>query len=260
MRNVDDEARVLSAVAIAQLESLEYGDFGIRAQLGEMARHAVAAVTGADDHVVVFVFNFRMRSEHVILEGRHFEPALACGRRETLDCLHKKPPRMRYCVRMEMTCGLLASGTQHNACVGDGKAVFQGKDRVQIHFGDVSQFIHHIGNRGSRPGQGRNIARLLSAYAAQHGGSFDFLNHAQAFRHSDGSDPEGDILENFHKDAAESEHDDWSEGGILNGADDAFHAARQHGGEHHAEDAGVSPVFQSVRYQSVIRGRLLPRT
>ena len=37
MRNVDDEARVLSAVAIAQLESLEYGDFGIRAQLGEMA-------------------------------------------------------------------------------------------------------------------------------------------------------------------------------------------------------------------------------
>ena len=69
VRNVDDETRVLAAVAVADFDGFEDGDLGFGLELGQPAGAAVAAVAATHDHVIVFLGDLLMAREKVILEG-----------------------------------------------------------------------------------------------------------------------------------------------------------------------------------------------
>ena len=86
------------------------------------------------------------------------------------------------------------------------------------------------------------IGGLLASVAIEDGETLDFVDHAAGVPAGEGDDAEGDVLEDFDHDAAEAEHEDGPELGVLGHADDDLRAGAGHALYGYAFDDGVRLV------------------
>ena len=87
-----------------------------------------------------------------------------------------------------------------------------------------------------------DIGGLLASVAIEDGEALDFVDHAAGVPPGEGDDAEGDVLEDFDHDAAEAEHEDGPELGVLGHADDDLRAGAGHALYGYAFDDGVGLV------------------
>ena len=121
-------------------------------------------------------------------------------------------------------------------------------DGVQIELGDVRIFYEERRNVQQRGAERFKVHRLSSSSAGEQWKATEFSNHLIGVIGGDGTDSERDISHYLDIDAAESEHQRWSERRIVQAADDDFDAiVLIHFAHQHAVDSSV--VIESARWR-----------
>ena len=152
---------------------------------------------------------------------------------------------------------LLRLEIDDDAHVGGDGVLRGGEDRIEVELDDLGEIADELRDLDDHVGERVAADGLAAAHALQHLGRLDAVEHRQGVVAGRGGEPEGDVLQDFHEHAAETEGDQLAERAVGDRSDDDLGAALQHLLNLHAVDLGVGLVLFGIGENGVVALRHL---